>query len=366
MDAMLTFGQFILIWKYPEEAWTSFPIAMAKKNKTLPSKLVIQSGRWVWTTLWHVMMSQMAPRNRSGEYLRPESQFRNSVSTAANGLHPVEPGRYRLFVGLGCPWAHRTLVVRALKGLEDVVSVAIVAPSPESGGWVFEQPEVGCHTLRELYSLAQPGYTGRATVPVLWDTQQKTIVNNESAEIIVILNTAFNAFAKRPELDLDPDSLQAEIEQWNEKIYHAVNNGVYRCGFAQSQAAYEKACNELFVALDEIDTVLENRRYLCGDAVTLADIRLFTTLFRFDIVYYGLFKCNRRRIQDYKNLSGYLRDLYQLPGVAETCNLEAVKRDYYGNLFPLNPGGIIPQGPALDLMKPHHRDLKPDQLEQFM
>jgi glutathionyl-hydroquinone reductase len=317
------------------------------------------------------MMSQMAPRNQSGEYLRPDSQFRNRVydsshdssrelvqdiaSPAPDQPFPAAAGRYRLLVGLGCPWAHRTLVVRALKGLESAISVAIVAPSPEAGGWVFEQPEENCQTVRALYELAQPGYTGRYTVPVLWDTAQKAIVNNESAEIIVILNQAFNAFAAHPERDLYPENLRQTIHDWNEKIYATVNNGVYRCGFAQTQTAYETACQSLFTTLDEIEAILETQRYLCGDRVTLADVRLFTTLFRFDTVYYSLFKCNRRRIQDYKNLSGYLRDLYQLPGVAATCNLAAVKRDYYGNLFPLNPGGLIPVGPDLDLEAPHQR-----------
>lgn len=331
---------------------------MSRARKALPAKLIIQSGRWVWTTMWHVMMSQMAPSARSGEYLRPDSQFRHSVSGDASSKphYPAVTGRYRLLVGLGCPWAHRTLIVRALKGLEKAISVSIVSPSPEAGGWVFEQPEAGCRTVKELYELAQPEYTGRCTVPVLWDTQQKAIVNNESAEIIVILNNAFNSFARRPDYDLYPADLQQEIEGWNEKIYSAVNNGVYRCGFAQTQAAYESACEALFTTLDEIDRALATRRYLCGDAVTLADVRLFTTLFRFDVVYYSLFKCNRRRIQDYPHLSGYLRDLYQLPGIAATCNLEAVKRDYYGNLFPLNPGGLIPIGPEIDLEKPHERD----------
>ena len=182
----------------------------------------------------------------------------------------------------------------------------------------------------------------------MWDEETKTIVNNESADIIVILNTEFNHFAKNPNLDLYPEQLKAKIDQWNEKIYHTVNNGVYRCGFAQTQEAYEKACQELFTTLDEIDNTLSTSPYLCGESVTLADVRLFTTLFRFDIVYYGLFKCNLRRIKDYKYLSVYLQDLYQLPGIADTCNLEAVKKDYYGNLFPLNPGGIIPLGPDIN------------------
>lgn len=332
------------------------PAIPFKKGKSLPPGLVVKLGKFVWTTLWHVMMSNLAPRNASGEFIRPASQFRHSIGTASENPYQPAPGRYRLIIGYGCPWAHRTLVIRALKGLEDAIAVSVVSPS-EQGIWVFDQTEAGCRSLPELYQLAQPGYRGRCTVPVLWDTQTKTIVNNESAEIIVMLNSEFNAFAKHPELDLYPAALQDSIDQWNEKIYHAVNNGVYRCGFAQTQAAYDKACNELFTVLDEIDAVLESQRYLCGDRVTLADVRLFTTLFRFDLVYYGLFKCNRRRIQDYANLGLYLRDLYQLPGVADTCKLEAIKRDYYGNLFPLNPGGIIPAGPEItNLLEPHGRE----------
>ncbi|WP_026730894.1 glutathione S-transferase family protein [Fischerella sp. PCC 9605] len=328
-----------------------------KKSKSLPSGIVIRLGKYVWTTLWQIMMSNLAPRNKSGEYIRPATQFRNSISTEAGNPYQPEAGRYRLYVGLGCPWAHRTLVVRSLKGLEDTIPVSIVSPSPNEGIWVINQEEEGCRTLPELYNLAQPSYKGRCTVPVLWDMQTKTIVNNESAEIIVMLNSQFNEFATNPTLDLYPEELREQIDRWNEKIYHAVNNGVYRCGFAQTQVAYDKACNELFATLDEIDAALEISRYLCGDRVTLADVRLFTTLFRFDIVYYGLFKCNRKRIQDYKNLGAYLRDLYQLPGVADTCDLESVKRDYYGNLFPLNPGGIIPCGPDVtSLLEPHHRE----------
>lgn len=328
-----------------------------KKGKSLPPKVIISLGKFVWTTLWQVMMSQMAPRNQAGEYIRPNSFFRKSISKDASNPYQTAVGRYHLYVGLGCPWAHRTLVVRALKGLCDAISVSIVSPSPEEGGWVLNQQEEGCRTLAQLYQLAEPGYTGRATVPVLWDKQTKTIVNNESSEIIVILNEQFNEFALHPELDLYPEQLREKIDYWNEKIYHSVNNGVYRCGFAQTQAAYNKACDELFATLDEIEAALETNRYLCGEKVTLADVRLFTTLFRFDIVYYGLFKCNRKRIQDYKNLGGYLRDLYQLPGVADTCDLDSIKRDYYGNLFPLNPGGIIPSGPDItNLLEPHGRE----------
>lgn len=328
-----------------------------KRRKALPPKRIIQFGKFVWTTMWHLMMSQLAPRNPSGAYIRPSSQFRETVSSEANSLHPPAAERYRLYVGLGCPWAHRTLVVRALKGLESAIPVTIVRPSPIEGGWIFDQEENGCQTLAQFYAAASPGYTGRSTVPVLWDSETQTIVNNESAEIIVILNAAFNEFATHPTIDLYPEDLRQQIDAWNEKIYPAVNNGVYRCGFAQTQEAYNAACTELFEALDDIDAALATRRYLCGDRLTLADVRLFTTLFRFDAVYYGLFKCNRRRIQDYPNLGAYLRDIYQLPGVSETCDLEAVKRDYYGNLFPLNPGGIIPLGPeTASLLEPHGRE----------
>ncbi len=327
------------------------------KRKSLPPKLIVRLGKFVWTTLWHTMMSKLAPRNTEGAYIRPASQFRNVIGTNAEPTYPPAAGRYKLIVGLGCPWAHRTLVVRALKGLEEAIAVSIVSPSPDEGFWVFDQEEEGCQTLPEFYAMAKPGYDGRSTVPVLWDTQTKTIVNNESAEIIVLLNAEFNEFARNPALDLYSEFLRNSIDQWNDKIYHAVNNGVYRCGFAQTQAAYEQACNELFATLDEIEATLATQRYLCGDRLTLADVRLFTTLFRFDIVYYNLFKCNRRRIQDYEHLGAYFRDLYQIPGIADTCNLEAVKRDYYGNLFPLNPGGLIPVGPDMEnLQMPHNRD----------
>ena len=328
-----------------------------RKGKSLPPKLAIRLVKGFWTFLWHQMMSKIAPRNPSGEYVRPASQFSNFVGTEAGNPYQPEAGRYRLYVGLGCPWAHRTLVVRALKGLETVIPVSTVSPSGDEGIWVLEEEEEGCRTLPELYQLAQPGYSGRCTVPVLWDQKTKTIVNNESADIIAILNSQFNEWATNSTLDLYPEDLKEQVDRWNEKIYQAVNNGVYRCGFAQTQEAYEKACNELFAALDEVDAVLETSRYLCGSHLTLADVRLFTTLFRFDAVYYGLFKCNRRRISDYKNLGAYLRDLYQISGVADTCNLEQVKRDYYGNLFPLNPGGIIPLGPDLtNLLEPHGRE----------
>lgn len=325
------------------------------KGKSLPPSMIVKLGKFVWTTLWQLMMSQLAPRNQTGEYIRPSSQFRDSVGIEADNPYQPAAGRYCLIVGLGCPWAHRTLVVRALRGLSDSIPVVTASPSTDAGIWVFDTEFEGCQTLPQLYQLALPGYSGRSTVPVLWDSEKKAIINNESGEIIVILNSQFNAFAKNT-LDLYPETLKETIDHWNAKIYQAVNNGVYRCGFAQTQAAYNQACEQLFTTLAEVDASLATSRYLCGNQVTLADVRLFTTLFRFDIVYHGLFKCNRKRIQDYDNLGFYLRDLYQLPGVADTCNLEAVKRDYYGNLFPLNPGGIIPLGPDLtSLQEPHNR-----------
>ncbi len=325
-------------------------------NKSLPGKLIVKTGKFVWTTMWQIMMSQLAPRNQTGEYIRPQSQFRNFVNPKTDNLYQPTANRYRLYVGMGCPWAHRTLVTRALKGLEEAIAISVVYPSPDAGIWVLSEPELGCDTVPELYQLASPGYKGRSTVPILWDEETKTIVNNESAEIIEILNSEFNQFAQHPDFNLYPAELKERIDGWNEKIYHSVNNGVYRCGFAQTQQAYDVASKELFSTLDEIDDVLTTSRYLCGDRPTLADVRLFTTLFRFDIVYYGLFKCNLRRIADYKNLSAYLKDLYQLPGVSNTCDLESVKRDYYGNLFPLNPGGIIPLGPDIaSLLEPHNR-----------
>lgn len=302
-------------------------------------------------------MSQMAPRNKSGAYVRPESQFRQRVQADREATYPAVAQRYRLIVGMGCPWAHRTLVTRVLKGLEQAISVVVVFPSGEEGCWVFEKPFEGCRTLPEFYGKAQVGYQGRATVPVLWDSETGDIVNNESAEIIEILNGAFNEFATFPDQDLYPEKLRSQIDAWNQAIYAAVNNGVYRCGFAQSQTAYEAACNELFAMLDKIDRTLASQRYLCGRHLTLADVRLFTTLIRFDVAYHGLFKCNRRRIADYQHLSGYLRDIYQQLGVADTCDVEAIKRDYFGNLFPLNPGGIIPLGPDLEgLNEPHGRE----------
>jgi glutathionyl-hydroquinone reductase len=317
----------------------------------IPPSWIVQTGRSIWTQIWLVMMSKLAPPNELGEYQRPQSEFRSRISTATDSPYPPATNRYRLYVGWSCPWAHRTLVVRALKGLEHAIEIVVLRGDANAGGWALPEPEHGCQTLAELYRFAQSGYTGRSTVPMLWDNQTYSIVNNESAEIIEILNAAFNEYATKTDCNLAPNELQESIAQWNEDIYKTVNNGVYQCGFAQTQTAYDRAYTELFATLDRVNDVLATQPYLCGDVLTLADVRLFTTLIRFDLVYHHLFKCNRRRIQDYPQIQAYLRDIYHLPGVAATCNFPTILQDYYGNLFPLNPGGIIPHLPDLsDLM----------------
>ncbi len=301
--------------------------------------------------MWQVMMAKLAPPNDRGEYQRPQSEFRHRISSTGESNYPPAANRYRLYVGWSCPWAHRTLVVRALKGLESAIDVVILAADPNVGGWRLPAPEHGCQTLAELYQYAKQGYDGRSTVPMLWDNQTYTIVNNESAEIIEILNSEFNLYSTQPDLDLYPNELQGSIDEWNETIYQTVNNGVYRCGFAQTQAAYDLAYTELFATLDRVNNLLSNQRYLCGDALTLADVRLFTTLIRFDLVYHTLFKCNQQRIQDYPHLQTYVREIYHLPGIAATCNFSTIIQDYYTNLFPLNPGGIIPKLPDLSYLQ---------------
>ena len=295
-------------------------------------------------------------KNSGGAFVRPETQFRQWVK--ADGSTPFRPeaGRYHLFVSLACPWAHRTLIVRALKGLEDVIGVTVVDPLMREQGWTFPEPDpiTGSTRLYEVYAKAKPDYTGRVTVPVLWDKQTGTIVNNESAEILRMLNREFDAFGD-PSVDLYPEDLAEEIDRLNAFVYDRINNGVYKAGFATSQDKYEQAFDALFAALDELDGRLATRRYLLGERRTEADWRLFTTLVRFDAVYVGHFKCNLRRIADYPNLSGYLRDLYQVPGVAATVNFAHIKRHYYASHTMINPTGIVPKGPALDLDAPHDR-----------
>lgn len=296
-------------------------------------------------------------KTSGGAFVRPETQFRNWVR--ADGSTPFRPeaGRYHLFVSLACPWAHRTLILRKLKGLEDAIGVTVVDPLMREEGWTFPEPDpvTGSTRLHEVYTKADPTYSGRVTVPVLWDKKTGTIVSNESAEIVRMLNREFDAFGDAS-LDFYPADLAEEIDRLNAFVYDRVNNGVYKAGFATSQEKYEQAFDALFAALDELDTRLADRRYLLGNRQTEADWRLFTTLVRFDAVYVGHFKCNLRRIADYPNLSGYLRDLYQVPGVAETVDFHHIKRHYYASHTMINPTGVVPKGPALDLDAPHGRD----------
>ncbi|MBF6560560.1 MAG: glutathione S-transferase family protein [Candidatus Binataceae bacterium] len=307
-----------------------------------------------------------------GHFVRPQSGFRNWVTPdgaagpSGIGGYAAAPGRYHLYISLACPWAHRTLIVRALKRLNDVISMAVVDPFMGARGWAFHGPDGSiargstadeinrAEYLYEIYARARSGYTGRVTVPVLWDKATGTIVNNESSEIIRMLNTAFDQWGDAS-VDLYPADLRAAIDRINAVVYDNVNNGVYRCGFATTQAAYDEAFDALFATLDDLEARLAHHRYLLGDRITEADWRLFTTLVRFDAVYCGHFKCNLRRIADYPNLWNYTRELYQWPGVAATVDLAQIKRHYYASHAHINPTRIVPRGPAIDFTAPHDR-----------
>lgn len=289
-----------------------------------------------------------------GAFVREDAGYRRQIEEG--GRFPPESGRYHLYVSLACPWAHRTLILRKLKGLEAHIGVTAVHPHMLDQGWVYDpaEPLYGFECHHQLYTLAKPDYTGRVTVPVLWDTQEQTIVNNESADIVRIFNSAFDTLTRNTE-DFYPEALRTEIDRLNARIYDEVNNGVYKTGFATAQEVYEKECTTLFAALDWLDGLLAERRYLAGERITEADWRLFTTLVRFDPVYHGHFKCNIRRIQDYPHLSGYLRELYQWPGVAETVNFEHIKQHYYYSHDTINPTRIVPLGEGQDLTAAHGR-----------
>lgn len=310
----------------------------------------------VWHDQWYDTDST------GGRFERPDTVFRNWIGDT-DGRFPAAAGRYHLIVSLACPWAHRTLIVRALKGLEAAISVSVVHPYMGEQGWSFDTDFAGatgdtlhgCSHLHQLYTRARSDYTGRVTVPVLWDTQTDTIVSNESADIIRMLNSAFNAQATNPSLDLAPAVLLADIDAVNAMVYDRVNNGVYKAGFATAQAPYEEAVTELFDALDTLEQRLSQQRALVGDTFTEADWRLFTTLIRFDAVYVGHFKCNIRRIVDYPNLWAYTRALYQMPGIADTVSLAHIKHHYYASHPSINPTGVVPVGPELDLDAPHGR-----------
>ena len=302
-----------------------------------------------------------------GRFEREDAGFRNWVTADGSagpsgiGGFKAEPNRYHLYVSLACPWAHRTTIYRKLKGLEDMISLSIVHPFMGDKGWTFAEgagviadPIVKADYLYEVYIAAKPDYTGRVTVPVLWDKETNTIVSNESSEIIRMFNSAFDEVGATA-VNFLPTELLAEIDTVNEFVYSAVNNGVYKAGFATTEAAYKEAVITLFDALDSLEARLVDQRYLLGDTITEADWRLFTTLVRFDAVYVGHFKCNIRRIVDYPNLWGYLRDLYQVPGIAETVSVEHIKAHYYTSHANINPTRIIPVGPVLDFNEPHDR-----------
>lgn len=313
----------------------------------------------------HVGMDRKAefPRETGGkgEFVRQASAFRDRVTADGSSGLAAEPGRYHLYVSFACPWAHRAIIFRKLKELESVIGMTVVDPIRDERGWAFTNaPGCGPDTvngfrfLSEAYQATDPRFDGRVTVPVLWDTRERRIVNNESAEVIRMLNSEFDAWG-RADLDFYPKALRSRIDAVNEEIYAKVNNGVYRCGFATMQEAYDEAFDKLFATLDRLEQRLATRRYLVGDALTEADWRLFTTLVRFDPVYHGHFKCNLRRLADYPNLWGHTRELYQIPGVADTVNLDHIKRHYYVTHRAINPTGVVPRGPEIDFLEPHGR-----------
>src|SRR5690554_366543 len=302
-----------------------------------------------------------------GKFARSESQFRHWVTTdgsagpSGEGGFKAEAGRYHLYVSLACPWAHRTLILRKLKGLESMISVSVVNPLMLDQGWTFAaaegvvaDPIFQADYMHQIYTAADPQYTGRVTIPVLWDKKQNRLVNNESSEIIRMFNSAFDAIGAKPG-DYYPEDLRAEIDSINALVYNQVNNGVYKSGFATTQHAYEEAVLPLFDALDTLEKILSKQRYLVGKQTTEADWRLFTTLVRFDAVYHGHFKCNLKRIEDYPHLADYLRELYQWPGIADTVNMQHIKEHYYRSHDTINPTRIVPAGPVLNLDGAHRR-----------
>lgn len=301
-------------------------------------------------------------RRTGGEFIRPESVFRSWVTADGSSGFKAEPRRYHLYISLACPWAHRTLIFRALKGLEKAISLSVVDPLMDSEGWAFtDRPGCirdtvnGAAYLHQVYTKARPDFSGRVTVPVLWDKKTGAIVNNESSEIIRMFNREFDSFAEKSLPDLYPEALRPEIDRWNDLIYRTVNNGVYRTGFATAQDKYEKALGELFATLDTLERHLAASRYICGDRITEADWRLFTTLVRFDPVYHFHFKCNLRRLRDYPSLWGYTRELYQIPGVGATVDIAQIKEHYYRSQKEVNPSRVVAMGPILDFNEPHGR-----------
>ncbi|EGR2271977.1 glutathione S-transferase family protein [Vibrio parahaemolyticus] len=306
----------------------------------------------VWHDVWY------DTKANGGKFVREDAGFRDWIKNDSEAVFQPESGRYHLYVSLACPWAHRTLIFRKLKGLEPHIDVTVVCPDMLSQGWQMGLPEplFGHTRMHQIYTQAKPDYTGRVTVPVLWDKKTNTIVSNESSEIIRMFNSAFNDLTCNHD-DYYPEPLRGVIDEWNDYIYPNVNNGVYRCGFATSQEAYEEAFESLFSALDKIDVHLATHRYLAGNKITEADWRLFTTLVRFDAVYVGHFKCNKQRIADYVNIQGYLKELYQIDGIADTTDFYHIKRHYYFSHTGINPTQVVPKGPDLDFSSPHQREM---------
>jgi putative glutathione S-transferase len=298
--------------------------------------------------------------DEDGEFKRQEQAFRDRIGP--DETFPVEAGRYHLYISRACPWAHRVAMTRALKGLDDAISLSLVEPERYDEGWEFSDtypdPLHGADYLRELYVRADPDFTGRPTVPVLWDRERETIVNNESAEIMRTLDVAGHELATR-DVDLYPEGYRDEVDRLIDDIYDPINNGVYRAGFAESQAAYDRAVSDLFDALDRYDDLLADRRYLAGDVLTEADLAMFATLVRFDHVYHTHFKCNRRAIHEYDNLWGYTKDIYTTPGIERTVNMDHIVRHYYVSHADLNPKRLVPTGPDIDFTEGHNRDRLP-------
>ncbi|GIC76696.1 glutathione S-transferase family protein [Moritella sp. F3] len=309
---------------------------------------------------WHDQWYET--KSSKGQFERQESRFRNTISNAEGSRYPAEAGRYHLYVSLACPWAHRTLIFRQLKQLEDIITVSVVKPEMRSNGWEFDANTSDYNDtlyqsdyVYQLYLKAAPDYEGRVTVPVLWDKQTQTIVNNESSEIIRIFNTAFNDLTGNHD-DYYPTDLRPEIDTINERIYHTINNGVYRAGFATTQTAYDEAFDALFSSLDWLETHLGTHRYLTGSQLTEADWRLFTTLIRFDAVYHGHFKCNRNKLTEFHHISNYVRELFQVNGIASTVDLEYTKIHYYASHDTINPTLIVPRGPVHHFTATHDRN----------
>ncbi len=304
----------------------------------------------VWHDVWYDTKSS------GGKFVREDAGFRNWIENSTDAQFKPEVGRYHLYVSLACPWAHRTLIFRELKKLNDIIDVTVVCPDMMEQGWKFGIPEplFGHTKLHQIYTQAKPDYSGRVTVPVLWDKKTQTIVSNESSEIIRMFNSAFNEITGNDD-DYYPKELRLAIDEWNEFIYPNINNGVYRCGFATTQEAYEEAYESLFDALDKVEAHLSVNRFLVGRHLTEADWRLFTTLIRFDAVYVGHFKCNKKRISDYPNIQGYMKELYQTSGIKETTDFYHIKRHYYFSHTGINPTQVVPVGPELDLESPHGR-----------